>query len=138
MPFQENKMYLTLSGSGPESDLHPTNVRRQCGECLQLEWSDLDRKNTGPIAESLANPEVSTIPTRLQIKDCFVVQSWHVTYAQALIATAHAEQASLAAEAEKQILARYLELAASHISTGEASDLVNALDVLKQIRNAAK
>jgi hypothetical protein len=139
MPFQEkNTTYLYLNGSSPGSDLDTSNEARKNGECLQLELSDLDGKNAGPSAGAVTNREVSAIPARHQIKACFEIQSWQATYARALIETDQAERIALVAEAERQILPRYLQLAASHISTDETLDLVNALDALKAIRNAAK
>jgi hypothetical protein len=79
-----------------------------------------------------------TAVTRPEIQACFVTQLWQEIYAQVLIETDSAKQIALAVEAERQILARYVEHSISPCSSDETRDLTNALTALNQIRSAAR
>jgi hypothetical protein len=88
------------------------------------------------LAESAARSSSPLPCNRVELRGCFAIHTWHRTYAEALMETDAAKLRLLITEAEKAILARYLQLSEFPLPTDETLDLLNAVDALANLRKA--
>jgi hypothetical protein len=84
-----------------------------------------------------SHPSVeSETRTERMSKPIFAVPSWHKAYGEALLNGDSPQSDSLIAYAEKEIVARYLADSFRPIQSDESRDLLQAREVLSQLKKA--
>jgi hypothetical protein len=122
-------------GLGHQAETAPTPCEGVTTEA-SASTNEIAGAIVAPRATSANHAEQQSSSDAQEVKEMFVIQSWHRPYAEALLEADPARLSGMIAVAELTMLARWLELSISPVTTDEGLDLRHAADALSQLKRS--